>query len=106
VTEVARRWQVCPQQVWGWRRAAREGQLVLPDTDTGRMMAPSFVPIVTEAAGSAEVRGEVAAPERGPTGAATPSIEIRLAGAVVRVTVGTDPALLGDVLRAVRASAR
>ena len=25
VTEVARRWQVCPQQVWGWRREAREG---------------------------------------------------------------------------------
>ena len=23
VTEVARRWQVCPQQVWGWRREAR-----------------------------------------------------------------------------------
>ena len=25
VTEVARRWQICPQQVWGWRREAREG---------------------------------------------------------------------------------
>ncbi|HVO23360.1 MAG TPA: transposase, partial [Candidatus Margulisiibacteriota bacterium] len=25
VTEVARRWQVCPQQVWDWRRDAREG---------------------------------------------------------------------------------
>jgi transposase len=30
VTEVARRWQVCPQQVWGWRREARTGDLVLP----------------------------------------------------------------------------
>ena len=31
VTKVARRWQVCPQQVWSWRREAREGGLALPE---------------------------------------------------------------------------
>jgi transposase len=37
---------------------------------------------------------------------ATPSmVEVRLAGAVVRVAAGTDAALLTAVLRAVRASA-
>jgi transposase-like protein len=29
VMEVGRRWEVCPQQVCGWRRQAREGQLAL-----------------------------------------------------------------------------
>lgn len=107
VTEVARRWHVCPQQVWGWRREAREGQLVLPETDTEPKVAPSFVPIVADVAGnSAEAESEVAVSERTPASATAPSIEIRLAGAVVRVVVGTDPALLNDVLRAVRVSTR
>lgn len=107
VTEVARRWHVCPQQVWGWRREAREGQLVLRETDSNPRAAPRFVPIVADAAASStEVESEVAALERAHALAATPSVEIRLAGAVVRVAVGTDAALLSDVLRAVRVSAK
>ena len=42
VTAVARRWQVSPQQVFDWRRAARRAL-----TDGGKA-APSFVPIVPE----------------------------------------------------------
>lgn len=38
VAEVARRWQVCPQQVFTWRREMRCGASGLPD----------FVPIVAE----------------------------------------------------------
>jgi transposase len=45
------------------------------------------------------------APERSTGSVSAPTIEIRLAGAVVRVAVGTDCKLLADVLRAVRASA-
>jgi transposase len=101
VTEVARRWQVCPQQVWGWRREAREGHLTLPMDGED---APNFVPIMTEAA-----PGSVEAERNSDNGASKlmspPTIEIRLAGAVVRVVVGTDGSLLTDVLRAVRASA-
>jgi transposase len=50
VSEVAPRWQVCPQQVFGWRRAARRDMALATD----------FVPIVTEAPTPAEV----AAPRR------------------------------------------
>lgn len=85
----------------------REGQLVLRETDSDPRAAPHFVPIVADtAASSTQVEREVAAPERAHALAATPSIEIRLAGAVVRVAVGTDAALLSDVLRAVRMSAK
>ena len=50
--------------------------------------------------------GPDAAPrtERSSKGAAASIIEIKLAGAVVRVTTGTDAELLAEVLRAIRAS--
>jgi transposase len=87
VSEVARRWQVCSQQVFGWRRAAG------PDVTH----VPGFVPIVTEAIPSA------VAPR--PASAAT-VIEVTLAGAVVRVGSDlNDAGPLTVVLRAVRASA-
>ena len=94
VSEVARRWQVCSQQVFGWRRAARRDMRNTPATMTGPT-ASGFVPIVTEAVAVTTV------PD-----AAAPVIEVRLAGAVVRVTSGMeDAAQLTAVLRAIRASA-
>jgi hypothetical protein len=45
-------------------------------------------------------------PEAVTDAGVAPGIEIRLSGAVVRVSVGTDATLLSEVLRAVRASAR
>ena len=93
VSGVARRWQVCPQQVFGWRRQAR--------VDAGRQSRPlerceaAFVPIVTDVA--------PASSRAVPPASAV--IEVELAGAVVRVASGTDAALLTTVLRAVRASA-
>ena len=56
---------------------------------------PAFVPIVTDAM---PVR------EAAPAALASPVIEVRLAGAVVRVVSGLDDAQLTAVLRAVRAS--
>lgn len=103
VSEVARRWQVSAQQVFGWRREARAGFLALP------MAEPSFVPIVPDAtdvaAASGDMRDAAARTERSGKVAAGSSIEIKLAGAVVRVANGTDTALLAEVLRAIRASA-
>lgn len=81
VSDVARRWQVCPQQVFGWRRAMRTGS------------ALSFVPLVAEPA--------VVAPEVGPA----PSVELHVAGALLRIPPGTEVGLLTTVLRALRASA-
>ena len=102
VTEVARRWALCPQQVWGWRRQAREGHLLLLEDGP----VPSFVPIVT-AAPLAEA-DEARAASVGQAAQRTrpaPCNEVRLAGAVMRVPVETDGALLTEVLRAIRASA-
>jgi transposase len=107
VMEVARRWQVCPQQVWGWRREAREGHLTLPADAGGSTETPKFVPIVTAERPLLPETNQIDPGAGGAGGPApTPSIEIRLAGAVVRVTIGADVALLTDVLRAVRTSAR
>ena len=106
VSDVARRWQVCSQQVFTWRREARAGHLALLPNAAVSRSEPGFVPIVAEPQ-PVSSGAEVAAPatERAAKSAATPVVEIRLAGAVVRVAVGTDCTLLADVLRAVRASA-
>lgn len=93
VSEVARRWQLHPQQLFGWRREAGVGEGGFSRAAGG--VKPRFVPIVTTAdAGVSTVRPE---PMRA-------SIEVALAGAVVRVTAGADDALLTAVLRAVRHS--
>ncbi len=95
VSEVARRWQFCSQQVFGWRRAMRQDlPLVAGRTPTP---TPGFVPIVSEAIPTATVQRAASAAAR---------IEVELAGAVVRVSSGMDDAAqLTAVLRAVRASA-
>jgi transposase len=95
VSEVARRWQICPQQVFGWRRQARLDVAVQPPAEGETDVALTFVPIVTDAAPATK-------PVR--SGSLPAAIEIKLAGAVVRVVSGTDTALLSEVLRAVRAS--
>lgn len=106
MTAVARHWQVCPQQVWGWRREAREGRLVLPETASVVAVAPNFVPIVTEAMpATTDACTTETAPRQSAKMAPLPGIEVRLAGAVVRIASDTDAALLTAVLRAVRASA-
>ena len=45
VSEVARRWQICSQQVFDWRRTMRQD---LPSV-AGTARTASFVPIVSEA---------------------------------------------------------
>jgi len=94
VSEIARRWQVCPQQVFGWRRQARL-DLSGSRTEPAACSLPPFVPLVAAAAPTAKVAV--------PTPASA-VIEIKLAGAVVRVVSGVDGELLTAVLRAVRCS--
>jgi len=86
VSAVARRWQIAPQQLFTWRREAR-----VASPEASGAAALGLVPIVSDppAAGVAS------------SGAV---LEVALAGAVVRVSPGVDPALLTVVLRAVRAS--
>ena len=76
VSEVARRWQVCSQQVFGWRRAMRLDLPSVPKTTT-LPAALSFVPIVSEAIPATTVQRAASV---------APGIEVKLAGAVVRAS--------------------
>ena len=87
VSAVARRWQIAPQQLFTWRREARAAS-----PEASGTAALSFVPIVSD-------------PPAVEVASAGAGLEVALAGAVVRVSSGVDPALLTVVLRAVRASA-
>jgi transposase len=88
VSEVARRHDLMPQHLFAWRKAAREGRLVLPAEE-----GSSFVPVVVE---------RQAAARSGKSGGAVVTIE--LGGAVVRAEAGVDAAWLTQVLRAVKAA--
>jgi transposase len=94
VSDVARRWQLHPQQLFGWRHQARKDGAAQRQLMASRA-GPSFVPIVTEAAHDTAAAGAKTGPR---------SIEIELAGAVVRVVSGVDADWLTAVLRAVRCS--
>jgi len=95
ISAVARRWQVRPQQVFGWRREAACAGLAPPSEEAmAGSLVPEFVPILAEEVAAAPV----------PAAAPAPAIEVELAGAVVRIVGGTDGGLLTAVLRAVRAS--
>jgi hypothetical protein len=86
---------VCPQQVFGWRRAARlDAVATLPKASTAPLR--DFVPIV-------EAAPRLMAPAR--KAASAPLIEVQLEGAVVRVSELGDGAAFTAVLRAIRASA-
>ena len=93
VAEVARRWQVCPQQVFGWRRERRLG-------GSAELAPLGFVEIVPDTPLSTEGLSGPVSPAPPPVA----PVEVRLAGAVLRVGPDTDAALLTMVLRALRAS--
>jgi transposase len=85
VTEVARRWQISPQQLFDWRRQARRAA-----QEATSATALEFVPVV---------------PPAMPPSSPGPPIQVKLAGAVLRIAPGTDAALLTMVLRAIKGSA-
>jgi transposase len=98
VSEVARRHGLSPQQLFGWRRQARQPVVASADTQ-----APQFVPAVIEAElPEATVRRR----SRGPARQADRScgiIEIELVGVTVRVGRGADAKTIATVLRALKA---
>ncbi len=94
VSDVARRWQLHPQQLFGWRYQARE-EAALAGRGQASEAGQSFVPIAMER-GTSTAAVDVASSQS--------SIEIELAGAVVRVTCGVADEFLTAVLRAVRSS--
>ena len=90
VSEVARRYEISPQDLFAWRKAARGGLLVLPNEE-----GLTFVPIVTPGYNSTTVGN----PQE------IRLIRIEIAGAVVHAGPGVDLVFLTDVLRAVKAAA-
>ena len=85
ISEVARRHDLRPQQLFAWRHLARQGRLALPAAEL------SFVPGATDA------------PPAATSAASVGMIEVALGGAVVRVPPEVDGKLLAKVLRAVKA---
>ncbi len=90
ISDVARRYDLRPQQLFAWRHQARQGRLVLPTEEL------AFVPVVRTAGEAPSVADS--APPAG-------IIEVALADVVVRVPPAVDGRLLAKVLRAVKALA-
>jgi transposase len=90
VSEVARRYEISPQHLFAWRKAARTGLLALRGEE-----GSLFVPVITS--GDSSTR----AGEPGES----QLIKIEIAGAVVHAERGVDPGFLIEVLRAVKAAA-
>jgi transposase len=90
ISEVARRHDLLPQQLFAWRHQARQGQLALPAE------ALAFVPVVAS---------EGVAPSLDPAAEPGGVIEVVLGGAVVRVPPEVDSKQLTKVLRAVKSLA-
>ncbi len=104
VSEVARRFDVTRQQVYDWRRAARQGELGTPGGVVG------FLEVIVGPATSdpeAEPASAAEAPGRATTAAGTASplsatVEIGLAGGrLLRVPVGLPTAELQRLIGAV-----
>jgi transposase len=91
ISEVARRHDLRPQQLFAWRHQARQGRLVLPAEDL------SFVPVVPV------VRTAGGTPPAETSARPAATIEVALGNVVVRVPPAVDGRLLTKVLRAVKA---
>ncbi|MEJ2626787.1 MAG: transposase [Pseudolabrys sp.] len=89
VSRIARRHGLSPQQVFTWRRQAREASL--PSAAEG----PMFVPAVIE---ERPASGRTAAPRTGGV------IEIEIGGSIVRVGRGADAETLATVIAALKSA--
>jgi transposase len=95
VCAVARRHGLSPQQLFGWRRQARQ-----PATSTENA-APHFVPAVVETAPATRVRRRKRI-ERGDQ--ISGLIEVEISGVTVRIGRGADANTVTAVLRALQSS--
>ncbi len=91
VSEVARRHDIRPQQLFGWRREMR---LVDPDPQV------SFVPAVVEAADAEKAERA----RRGPPQAGRGDIELEFEDVVVRVRRGAETKTVAAVTKALKAA--
>jgi transposase len=96
VSEVARRHGLTPQQVFTWRRRARQAAPQCAERE-----APSFVPAVVETA----LPGKTQRQRTHLVDRSCGSIEVEIEGVTVRIGHGADTETIGAVLRALKADA-
>ena len=94
VCAVARRHGLTPQQLFAWRRLARQSALLPP---------PMFVPAVVETSGS-EAPLAPRAPRRARRRSKADGIELEIAGVEVRVGADAKPRTIEAVIRALKAT--
>ena len=100
VSEVARRHELTPQQLFSWRRQAR-----LPEPPSGAdQRTPSFVPAVVDASVPAPMRRRRARRQARETDGLCGIIELTIDGMTVRVGRGADAKTIAAVLRALKAA--
>ena len=99
VSEIARRYGLTPQQVFGWRRQARRPLVANAET------APSlFVPAVVERSAPAPVPADREGKQPRKAGRSSGLIEVEIDGVTVRVGRGADAKTIAAVIRALKAS--
>jgi transposase len=100
ISEVARRYGLSPQQVFGWRARWRDAvKGPTPSSDA----TPAFVPAIVEnEPPSSAAPALPAVVAMGAAGVDPAPIEIVLGGVVVRVRSEADPRALATVLKALR----
>lgn len=94
VSAVARRHGLTPQQLFGWRREARQRA----ESEAGEI-SRAFTPVIVEAS-----RRHLDAPIVAARPDGSPMVEIVIGAATVRIPPGIDAVTLTTVLRAVRAA--
>lgn len=99
VSEVARRHGLTPQQLFGWRRAARRSAEANDDIGS-----PRFVPAVVEHPKPAPVRRQRRPRRVSRSVDATGLIEMEIGGVTVRVGRGAESKTVAAVIHALKAS--
>jgi transposase len=99
VSAVARRHGLSPQQLFGWRRQARQAAA---DAETA---TPKFVPAVVEAVPSTGVAARRWQKRPRPADQISGLIEVEIAGMTVRIGRGADVKTVAAVVRALKAGA-
>jgi len=94
VSAVARRHGLTPQQLFGWRREARQRA----ESGAGEN-GPAFTPVIVEASRS-HSHASIALAEP----SSTPMVEIVIGAVTVRIPANIDAVTLTTMLRAVRAA--
>ena len=98
VSEVARRHGLSPQQLFGWRRQARQ-----PEAPCCNTAAPLFVPAVVETSPPASASRRSAG--KGSRADLSGIIEVEIDGVTVRIGRGAEAKTVAAVLHALKASA-